>query len=343
MPKISWESPSNIAIVKYWGKHGRQLPNNPSLSFTLQNAKSTTSVEYQPSATGKLDFTFLFEGKENSAFTAKIDKFLQSIAVEYFPFLLEYNLKIESSNTFPHSSGIASSASSMSALALCLVDMQRTLGIPFGEDFLTRASIVSRLGSGSACRSVFPIAGLWGYHPGIAHSSDGYAKGIGDEIHEVFRGFRDDIMIISADEKSVSSTAGHILMVNNPYAEARYSQAGSRMLDLLSIMKSGDVSAFGKMAEDEAMTLHALMMCSDPSYILMKTGTLTAIEKVRAFRKDTGLNLYFTLDAGPNVHLLYPVSEAKEIQSFIMSELKPLCVDGRIIQDQVGNGPLKLQ
>jgi diphosphomevalonate decarboxylase len=343
MSHISWESPSNIAIVKYWGKHGRQLPNNPSLSLTLNHAKTTTSIRYTPtSRKDVVDFTFLFEGKENPSFSAKIGKFINQLAVEFFPFLLEYSLVIESSNTFPHSSGIASSASSMSALALCLVDMQKSIGLPLGEDFKIKASTIARLGSGSACRSVFSEAGLWGYHAQIADSSDGYAIGVSDKLHEVFKTFHDDILIISADEKSVSSTAGHNLMVGNPYAEARYAQAGERLIALLRIMETGDVNAFGKLAEDEAMTLHALMMCSDPSYILMKTGTLKAIEMVRKYRQDTGLHLYFTLDAGPNVHLLYPHEEADRIHSFINTDLKSLCADGRIIHDQVGQGPLKL-
>lgn len=343
MQQISWESPSNIAIVKYWGKHGRQLPNNPSISFTLQNAKTTTTIKYEPTKKSDLvDFTFLFEGAENAAFSTKIGKFFNSLAAEYFPFLLDHKLHIESSNTFPHSSGIASSASSMSALALCLVDMERQLGIESGVDFYTKASTIARLGSGSACRSVFPVMGLWGYHDKIDQSSDGYAIDMSSYVHDSFKTFHDDILIISADEKSVSSTAGHNLMIGNPYADARYDQAGRRMMDLLSIIKKGDVEAFGKMSEDEAMTLHALMMCSDPSYILMKKGTLEAIEIVRRFRTETNIPLYFTLDAGPNVHLLYPDQYAVPIQTLIQEQLKPLCANGRIITDVVGQGPKSL-
>jgi len=87
------------------------------------------------------------------------------------------------------------------------------------------------------------------------------------------------------------------------------------------------------------MTLHALMMCSDPSYVLMKAGTLAVVEKVRAFREETSLPLYFTLDAGPNVHLLYPDEVEDQIWPFIERELVPHCVDGKVIRDRVGLGP----
>jgi diphosphomevalonate decarboxylase len=346
MPTVQWSSPSNIAIIKYWGKHGIQLPRNPSISFTLQNAKTTTSISAHANDHGKqVSLSFLFEGNENPAFQSKIEKFLGSIVDPHFPFLKGVHLDIASSNTFPHSSGIASSASAMSAIAMCLCDLEQQYidtNVSM-EDMYRKASIISRLGSGSACRSVFSTMGLWGYHPEVVGSNDDYAIDMSSEVHEVYRDFHDDILIISADEKSVSSTAGHGLMIGNPYADVRYQQASNRLGRLMDVLGSGDVSAFGKIAEDEALTLHALMMCSDPSYILMREGTLTVINLVRAFRQETGVPLYFTLDAGPNVHLLYPHAYQEKAQSFIHNELKAYCHQGRIIEDVVGRGPEKLQ
>jgi diphosphomevalonate decarboxylase len=347
MQRVAWESPSNIAIIKYWGKHGRQLPNNPSVSFTLNQSKTTTEIGFEPRSTNdNVDFTFLFEGQENAGFYQKIEKFLHSLATTHFPYLHEYRLAVSSSNTFPHSSGIASSASSMSALALCLTDIEIQIGaakFTSETDKLIKASTVARLGSGSACRSVFPLMGLWGYHSDIKGSSDAFAINISDQIHDEFKGFHDDILIISADEKSVSSTAGHNLMIGNPFADVRYNQANDRIITLLSILKHGDIESFGHICEAEAMTLHALMMCSDPSYILMREGTLTAIDRVRKFRLDNKIPLYFTLDAGPNVHLLYPASVSDVVDNFIENQLKDLCHIGRIIKDRVGLGPQKIK
>jgi diphosphomevalonate decarboxylase len=345
MIATKWKSPSNIAIVKYWGKHGLQLPNNPSLSLTLSQAATVTQMALTGEKQDKgISMEFFFEGKPAPAFSERVQRFLDSLAQDYFPFLYRHHLRIETENSFPHSSGIASSASGMSALALCLCDIEASLNgvAPGTSAFFNKASLIARLGSGSACRSVFPMAAVWGQHPAVAGSSDEYAVGVAGEIDRIFHTFHDDILIISAKEKSVSSTAGHHLMVGNPYAEARYNQAFQRTEYLMDAMKSGDLEAFGKIAEDEALTLHALMMCSDPSYILMEEGSLSVIRKIRQFRKESGLPIYFTLDAGPNVHVLYPDSCKEAASAFIQSELKPYCVDGRIIHDMCGQGPEKL-
>ncbi|MBK9733683.1 MAG: diphosphomevalonate decarboxylase [Saprospiraceae bacterium] len=345
MTKVGWESPSNIAIIKYWGKHGRQLPNNPSVSFTLNAAATRTFVAWSDeNKYGRIDLTFTFENKENLAFAARIEKFLDNIADEYFPFLKEISLNIESSNSFPHSSGIASSASGMSALAMCLCEIEQSItGYKTApNEFIQKASIVARLGSGSACRSVHPEMGLWGFHPDIASSSDDFAIGISHLIHPVFKTFHDDILIISANEKSVSSTAGHKLMVGNPYANARYQQANQQIISLMEALKVGDIITFGKIAESEALTLHALMMSSDPYYILMEEASLTIIRKIKNFRLDTGIPIFFTLDAGPNIHVLYPDEYAGEVRSFILSELIVHCFEGRVIYDQIGLGPKKI-
>jgi diphosphomevalonate decarboxylase len=183
---------------------------------------------------------------------------------------------------------------------------------------------------------------VWGIHPAIQGSSNEFAVGVADYADPIFKTFHDDILIISAKEKSVSSTAGHHLMVGNPYAEARYNQAFQRTEYLMDAMKTGDLEAFGKIAEDEALTLHALMMCSDPSYILMEEGSLSVIRKIRQFRQETGIPIFFTLDAGPNVHVLYPDAYKDKASEFIDHELKPYCVSGRIIHDMCGVGPEKL-
>ena len=183
---------------------------------------------------------------------------------------------------------------------------------------------------------------VWGNDPSVNESSEEWAVGIGAEIHPVFHTFHDDILIISPKEKSVSSTAGHQLMENSPYAPARYAQASQRLSQLLTALRDGDLETFGKIAEDEALTLHALMMCSDPSYILMEEGSLSVINKIRKFRQETKIPIWFTLDAGPNVHVLYPEDAESSVMPFILNELKPHCHEGKIIRDRVGMGPVKL-
>ncbi|MBK7789003.1 MAG: diphosphomevalonate decarboxylase [Saprospiraceae bacterium] len=329
-------SPSNIAIVKYWGKHGRQLPRNASVSFTLSNAVSETTMSFNPKSGIGRNINFTLDGIEKASFADKIDRYFDSIT-DYMPFLADYDFNFESHNTFPHSSGIASSASGMSAVAMAICEMQRMLENHESLD-LQRVSLLSRLGSGSACRSVFPDMAVWGKHQNWAGSSDEYAICISEHLHEVFKSFHDDILIVSDKEKSVSSTAGHGLMESNPYATTRYAQANEHMTRLKPILATGDVEAFGELAEREALTLHALMMSSDPSFLLIQPASVLVIQKLREYRQETGLPLYFTLDAGPNVHLLYPDSVAEKASSFITNELMPLVENGRLLPDQVGKG-----
>lgn len=340
---ITWRSPSNIALIKYWGKYGLQLPRNPSLSLTLAASCTDTQLEYEfrdEAHSAGIELDFFFHQAENEAFKAKIVTYLESLLPVY-PFLRQLKLTIHSGNSFPHSAGIASSASAMSALALCLCSLEDKLfgTLQDAAEFDRKASYLARLGSGSACRSIFPYASVWGETTFVPGSSNEFAVPVGDLIHEQFRDFHDDILIVSAQEKAVSSRAGHALMDDNPFAEPRYAQARQRLGRLLEAMRAGDLSTFGQIVEDEALTLHALMMSSHPSYLLMQPGSLAIIDKVRAWRAETGHPVYFTLDAGPNVHLLYPGEIIHEVRAFIGDELAEHCEKGYVQQDWVGEGP----
>lgn len=345
--QLAWRSPSNIAIIKYWGKYGVQLPRNPSISFTLEAAYSDFELRYvskkEPSAAVSLSFDF--EEKDKiEAFRVKMVKFLET-QLAVFPFLTQLDLHISSKNSFPHSAGIASSASSMSALALCLCSLEAALFGTLEEGapaFLAKASYLARLASGSACRSLYPTMAVWGETPLVAEASNLYAIGVENAIHPVFKTYHDAILIASRAEKSVSSRMGHGLMENNAYAAPRYEQANVRMAAVLNALKTGDVHQFGQIAEDEAMTLHALMMTSSPWFTLLKPNTLQMIEILRGWREKTNLPAYFTLDAGPNLHLLYPAEIEAEVRTLITESLQPLCADGQVIFDKVGLGPQRL-
>ncbi len=341
--KVCWQSPSNIAIVKYWGKYGLQLPRNPSISFTLSTARTETSIAFESKEEKGIAFTFQFEGRPKPEFEDKTGKYLHSL-LPYFPFLEFLSLKIDSHNSFPHSSGIASSASSMSALVMCLLDIEQQLsGKSFSKDHLLRkASYLARLGSGSASRSVMPFAASWGVSEAIPESSAYYASPLENQIHEQFKSYHDSILIISGETKKVSSRAGHTLMDNNPFANIRYEMAGQNTGLLYKALQTGDVWEFCRIAEAEALQLHALMLTSNPSFVLMEAHTLSAIKAVQAFREETGIPLCFTLDAGPNLHLLYPDEAAAGVKSFIRESLTAFCHKGEWIDDRLGSGPTKL-
>lgn len=337
---VKWESPSNIALVKYWGKTGNQIPANPSISFTLGESKTITTLEYSKTKTETPIIQFNFEGKPAIKFGEKTFSFLKKVGM-YFPFLAQLDLDINTENTFPHSSGIASSASGMSAMALCLMQIEKILNPDITDGyFYQKASFIARLGSGSACRSVYGGLTTWG-ESSITGSSNEIAIPLLNS-HPVFADFQDTILLIERGQKEVSSTVGHGLMHNNPYAKTRFDQAQSNTSLLYDILKSGNLDEFGALVESEALTLHAMMMTSIPYFMLMKPNTVAVIHALWKYRKQTGNHVYFTLDAGANVHLLYPKSESKEVLQWIKNELISYCEKQMYICDAVGNGPKAL-
>lgn len=336
---VCWKAPSNLAIVKYWGKKGIQEPLNPSISFALEKSYTKTQVSVAPSDEG--GFSFHLNGESKTAFNMKIEQFLER-AKPFLPFLKNHHLKIESSNTFPHSSGIASSASSMSALAFCLTSLHQ-ISQNKSADVVDKLMVsgLARLGSGSACRSVYGGWSLWGKTPHLKNSSNIYALPLVEEINPVFATLQDTILLIDTNAKKVSSSKGHQLMENHPYRDARIEQANMNTNKLLNILKNGELMDFFDLAETEALSLHGLMMSSNPSYTLLHPNTLKVIELIKEKRTKDGFPVGFSLDAGSNIHLLYPEAQKNQVVEWLGSELQQFCSGGKMIHDKVGNGPTK--
>ena len=343
--KFLWSSPSNIALVKYWGKNKDQTPKNSSISFTLSNCNTKTSIEFSKSEK-KLDvvnFTISYDGDIKNDFRPKIEKYFASI-IQYCPYLLHYHLEINTKNTFPHSSGIASSASGMSALSLCIMSLEKEIT---KEDFsanffFLKASFLSRIGSGSACRSVYGGFNIWGKHKDFEQSSDLFSLQLNQSISTEFENFQDTILLVDENQKDVSSSAGHSLMDNHPFSVDRYMIANKNTSALKIILEKGDLFAFCELVEKEAMMLHSLMMTSSPSYVLMKPETLEIIDEIKSFRNINKVPVCFTLDAGANVHVLYPEKYSKSVLEFINSKLSKYCFQGKFIIDHIGKGPEKI-
>ncbi|MDR6529222.1 diphosphomevalonate decarboxylase [Chryseobacterium rhizosphaerae] len=330
---VSESCPSNIALIKYWGKYENQIPANPSISYTLNHCKTNTSMEFVAAEPFSVQ-TFL-AGNEEVKFAEKIEKYFKNIE-QYLPWILKGKYIIRTENTFPHSSGIASSASGFGAIAKCLMTMDEMFtGKTSEEGSLRKASFLARLGSGSACRSLYNGLVVWGETDEVDNSSDLFAVPYPDhKIHDTFKSFNDWVLLIHEGQKSVSSTVGHGLMKTNPYAERRFQEARENFVPMKEILKSGNMDQFIKLVEHEALTLHAMMMMSDPAFILMRTGTLEVINKIWDFRKETGLPLFFTLDAGANVHLLFPNNGTEDkIKTFIEEELLQHTQKNGVVKD----------
>ena len=340
--KSFWEAPSNIALVKYWGKISSQIPKNPSLSFTLSKCVTKTEILFKPHKSKTFDFDFYFDGKPMTDFEIKLGTFFK-LASSYIPWINEYKLVIKSQNSFPHSSGIASSASAMAALSLNLMDMERKLFPKMDNSFFyQKASFLARLGSGSAARSIKGPVTIWGKNNAVSFSSDLYAVNFDDELSPIFKTYQNAILIVDKNTKSVTSSQGHNLMNKHPYASNRFIQAKSNLNNLVDIMKSEDLDRFVEIVESEALSLHAMMMTSNPYFILFKPNTLSIIEKIWDLRKNNKIPICFTLDAGANVHLLYPFEFKNIVKNFIEDELKEFCQNGQHILDYVGVGAKKI-
>ena len=331
-------APSNIALVKYWGKKENQIPANPSISFTLNNCKTITKVNFvKKESNNDFSFDLLFEGKPKEDFKPKILKFFQRIE-EYCPYLKEYHIVIDTENTFPHSSGIASSASGMAALAMNVMCLEKEINPNLTEDlFHKKASFLARLGSGSACRSIKGQVVVWGNNDTIKESSDLFGVEF-NEVHSKFKNYQDTILLVDKGEKQVSSTVGHDLMFGHPYAEKRFEQAHDNLAKITKILSEGNIEEFIKIVESEALTLHAMMMTSMPYFILMKPNTLEIINRIWKFRNENNIPVCFTLDAGANVHVLYPENVSVKVLQFIQDELVDFCQNGQYICDEIGEG-----
>lgn len=329
--KSTWKSPANIAFVKYWGKIGKQIPANPSLSMTLKECYTETSVEFSENSC--LSVELYLDSIRNDSFAVKIKNYLESL-LEYWPELSKLKVVIYTKNTFPQGTGIASSASGLSAFALAFTEYLYFINSREIDSLFYRiSSNLARLASGSASRSVYGGFVSWG------DLSNDYATVV-EDVHSIFSNLQDTVLIISDKEKKVSSTGGHQHMGVHPFKEARYQLAKFNYAESLKCFKNGDLEKLGIIIEQEALTLHALMMSSHNPYILLRPNSLLAIEMVKDFREQTKLPLYFTLDAGPNLHLIYPSSEKNKIQTFINHELSQLSI--RVIHDEMGMGPCRL-
>ena len=357
--KVTWKTPSNIALVKYWGKKEPQIPENTSISFTLDACFTLTTLEYTELDTERsrsdqkeegistplnhqFNFEIYFEGEKKDDFKPKIQKFFERIE-QYVPFLKQYDFVIKSRNSFPHSSGIASSASGMSALALCVVSLEKELNPGMTDEyFYKKASFLARLGSGSACRSIEGELVVWGEHSEVEESSNLFGVKFPYKIHENFKNYHDTILLVDEGEKQVSSSVGHKLMHNHPFAQQRFSQANDNISKISKVLQNGDLKKFISIVESEALSLHSMMMTSNPYFILMKPNTLKIIHKIWKFRAETNSNICFTLDAGANVHVLFPEGEKERVNNFIISELIQYCQENHYICDRIGQGAIQI-
>lgn len=297
--KYTAKAPANIAFIKFWGKKDEilRLPMNDSISMNLSGAYTTTSVEFLKELRSDaivLDGKTL-EGKEKERVIKHLD-LLRSLAK------VTYKAKVVSSNNFPKGTGMASSASGFAALTM---SASKALGLDLSTKKL---SVLSRLGSGSACRSVPDGFVLWKEGSG---SESSYAYSI---YPPEYWDIRDVVALVGEADKKVSSTEGHSRVESSPFYKARIIDIKKKVTALKNAFKFKDFNKFGEIIEEEAINMHTVMMTSDPPLFYWMPKTLEIIQAVREWR-EKGLEAYFTIDAGPNVHVICLGKDANRVKN----------------------------
>lgn len=295
-------APSNIALIKYWGKRNEELnlPNTSSLSITLPNKGTRTSLRINKLAYDQITFN----GKlleSNDKFYLRIKKYLDLFRVNQKIFF-----DITTDNNIPTAAGLASSASGFAALVMCLNQL-------FSWNLSNeRLSILARLGSGSASRSFWPGFVEWQ----MGERDDGLDS-FGELIfHEKpWLELRLGLLIFSPHEKPMGSTEA---MINTVKTSKLYKHWPDRVKqDLSNIRKAideQDFIALGEITEQNSITMHETMLTSEPSINYSIPETVETKEKIWALRKLKNIPVYFTQDAGPNLKLIFLEKDQSELK-----------------------------
>ncbi len=286
--KSTATSPSNIAFTKYWGKKDEvlRLPANGSVSMCLSNLLTTTTVEFSKDYEKDL-VTINGETEEGEA--SRVVRHLERVRelanISAFA-------KVISENNFPIGTGLSSSASGFAALSLAA---SKAAGLELDEKHL---SILARQGSGSACRSV--PSGFVEWLDGDSSESS-YAKTIFPASH--WKTLVDVVAIASEDKKDIPTTEGMKTLSSSPFATLRVEGMKEKNKLVKRFIEEKDFSQLGTLIESEALELHAIMLTQSPPLIYLQPNTILIIKLVQRWREE-GLECYFTLNTGQDVHIL---------------------------------------
>ncbi len=296
---------ANIALVKYWGKRDKKLilPYNSSISMTCDGLRTTTTVEFSDKY-GKDEIIINDEElvKDEKDILGHIERIRRSAGIEE-------KAKVVSESNFPVAAGLASSASGFAALTLAAVT---AAGLKLNEKELT---ILTRMGSGSACRSI--CEGFAEWHKGSKEDgSDSYAETIAGKNH--WKEFRMITTIVTEAKKKVSSRAGMAQTVETcPYYDGWLKSVDDDLKKIREGIKKRDFSLVGLTAEENCLKMHALMMTTRPAIIYWIPATLEIIHHIIAWREE-GLECYFTIDGGPQVKVMCMEKDEKEINERLL-------------------------
>jgi diphosphomevalonate decarboxylase len=306
MNKATATAPTNIAFIKYWGRKDEtlRLPENGSISLCISELITTTTVEFRDELT---EDDVVINGTrhegESSRVTLHLDRIRSQAGITTFA-------RVASTNSFPTATGLSSSASGFAALTVAAA---AAAGLQLSEKEL---SILARQGSGSACRS---IPGGWVEWLDGNTSEDSYAVSL---YPADYWDIVDVVAVVSTGRKDVSTSEGQKLISTSPFFEARKAGMKQKITDIKQAIGARDFTQFGQITEAEALNMHAVMLTSNPALIYWTSGTLE-IMKLCSLWRQAGLEVYFTINTGQDIHLLVQ----KKDQDALIQKLKELeCV-----------------
>lgn len=294
---------ANIALVKYWGKGDEKLrlPVNSSVAIGLDKIYTTTTVEFIENL--KEDLVEIDGDKFNEEEVKRASQHLDLVRKIA---RINAKAKVKTQNNFPKAVGAASSASGFAALSVAVAG---AAGLTLNEREL---SILARQGSGSATRSVTGGVSVW--HKGVS-SETSYAERI-----EIPSDWDLRVLLVFVGEikvKKVGSTEGMAMTQDtSPYFKMGVKEAEENVGRLKSAMKKGDWLAFGKVIEDECFRLHALCMTTAPNLLYWSAETVAIFQKLYELR-EKGIEAFFTVDAGPHVHIVCKRKDVDEVKGEI--------------------------
>ena len=327
--KTTAKSPANIAFIKYWGKADDRLTiaNNNNISMNIDHCYTVTTVEFSPKYK-KDEVRIKFFGRDfQEVGGSQLDRVINH--VNRFRKLNNCKLKVKiwSKNSFPSDAGIAASASAFSALTKALIGSFRM------KVSQKRLSILTRLaGSGSACRSV--IDGFAEWKAG-KNSGSSYAIQLAPENHW---GLADLVVVVKNEKKEFSSLHGHALAQTSPFYLKRQELLKKRTRLVEKAIKRRDLMLLGKCIEEEAIEMHMIAMTARQPIFYWNEGTMEIIRFLYQIRKE-GLFGFFTIDAGPNVHIICHQRDmekinrrVKKLKNVVFTIKNKPCVGSRLIK-----------
>lgn len=311
-------APSNIAFTKYWGRKDEvlRLPENASISMSLSNLLTTTTVEFSDQYTK--DELILNGQTPKDIELERVTKHLDRIRTLAN---IQQKAKVSSNNNFPIAVGLSSAASGFAALTLAAV---KAAGLNLSEKEL---SILARQASGSACRSI--PSGFVEWLDGNT-SDTSYATQIFPPDHWAIA---DVVAVVSTVRKEVSTSLGHTKAQSSPFMSLRLSRMKDKNEKVKKLIKEKNLKELGELIEQEALELHSIMLTQYPPLIYWTPGTLMIMKMVSQWRNE-GIPVYFTLNTGQNIHLICEMDDAKKVKA----KLEELDFVNEIIVNTPGEG-----